>query len=281
MALKLMYISNDPVIARVVEKSGVDWLFIDLEHIGKKERQGHLDAVISNHQLSDIEKIRRVVGTTSLLVRTNPIHDRTRQEVNDIISAGADIVMLPYFKTRDEVSFFLNSVRGRVKTCLLCETVEAVNDIDHIIDLPGIDYIHIGLNDLHLAYGMDFMFELLADGTVECLCRKFMSRKMIYGFGGIARPGEGALPGENVIAEHYRLGSTMAILSRTFCNAKETTDNESFEESFINGVHQIRELEKSLATRPPSFFAENTHCVQAKVQFIKNEIIARRSSSKG
>lgn len=34
-----MYITNDINIARILEKSGVDRVFIDLEKLGKEERQ--------------------------------------------------------------------------------------------------------------------------------------------------------------------------------------------------------------------------------------------------
>ena len=39
---------------------------------------------------------------------------------------------------------------------------------------------------------------------------------MPFGIGGIARVGEGMLPAELLLAEHVRLGSTGAIISRTF-----------------------------------------------------------------
>ena len=39
---------------------------------------------------------------------------------------------------------------------------------------------------------------------------------MPFGFGGIARIGEGDLPSDNILGEHVRLGSTSVILSRTF-----------------------------------------------------------------
>ena len=67
----------------------------------------------------------------------------------------------------------------------MVETPEAVENIDNILALTGIDYIHIGLNDLHLGYGMSFMFELLADGTVDMLC-KISEKGIPYGFGGVA-----------------------------------------------------------------------------------------------
>lgn len=37
--------------------------------------------------------------------------------------------------------------------------------------------IHLGLNDLHLALGMKFMFELLADGTVDRLAKRSNQRE--------------------------------------------------------------------------------------------------------
>lgn len=39
---------------------------------------------------------------------------------------------------------------------------------------------------------------------------------MPFGFGGIARIGEGDLPSDNILGEHVRLGSSSVILSRTF-----------------------------------------------------------------
>ena len=39
---------------------------------------------------------------------------------------------------------------------------------------------------------------------------------MPFGFGGIARIGEGDLPSDKILGEHVRLGSTSVILSRTF-----------------------------------------------------------------
>ena len=45
--LKLMYITNQPEIAKIADKNGVDRIFIDLEKIGKRERQGGMDTVQS------------------------------------------------------------------------------------------------------------------------------------------------------------------------------------------------------------------------------------------
>ena len=129
--------------------------------------------------------------------------------------------MLPMFRTAIDVEAFLKYVDNRVKTILLLETAEAVENLDDILNVESIDEIHIGLNDLHFAY-KKFIFELLSNGTVENIVKKIKAKGIKYGFGGIARVGHGYLPAELIIREHYRLGSTMAILSRGFCNANST-----------------------------------------------------------
>lgn len=271
MPLKLMYITNREDIALIAESSGVDWIFIDLELRGKPERQGHLDTVISRHHFDDVPKIKKVLTHAKLLVRVNPLYEGTREEVNRVIGDGADIVMLPFFKTAREVETFIGLVNGRAKTCLLCETPEAVEVIDEIIDLPGIDFIHIGLNDLHLGYGMKFMFELLADGTVEMLCRKFRAKGMHYGFGGVARLGQGALPAEMVLAEHYRLGSSQVILARSFCNTEKTKGVDEIAQIFKSGVDELKSFEASLSEKDPAFFEQNQRQVAEKIREITRQ----------
>lgn len=270
MALKLMYITNNTDIAKIAENSGVDWIFIDLEINGKEERQGHLNTVISRHHIDDVKKIKEVLNTSKLLVRVNPIFEGSKSEIDRVIDDGADIVMLPFFKSKEEVTEFSNYVDGRAKTMLLLETPEAAENIDDILSVDGIDYIHIGLNDLHLGYGMKFMFELLADGTVEKLCNKIKDKGIPYGFGGIAQLGQGDLPAEHVIAEHHRLGSSMAILSRSFCNVNKIKGIEEAQEVFDRGVSEVREYERSLRDKSEEFFEENKATVRSIINLIKN-----------
>ena len=249
MALKLMYITNRPEIAQIAETAGVDRIFVDLEYIGKAERQGGMDTVQSRHTLDDVKRISEAITTAELLVRVNPIHDATDQyvsseeEIGKAIEYGADIVMLPYFKTVDEVKRFLSAVNGRTKTMLLLETPEAVEILNDVLIIGGIDSIHIGLNDLSLGYGKKFMFELLTDGTVERLCTKIREKNIPYGFGGIASLGQGMIPAEMIIKEHYRLGSTCAILSRSFCNVNKINHMGVISSTFVNGMREIREFE--------------------------------------
>lgn len=255
MSICLMYITNNPSVAVIAQKSGVDRVFLDMEHIGKSQRQCGMDTVICSHTIEDIKKIRRVVSTSELLVRCNPIHEGSEKEINDVVDAGADVIMLPYFKTVNEAEQFISYVDGRAKVCLLLETPEAAEQIDDILSLDGIDEIHIGINDLSIGYGKKFLFEVLADGTVDNLCSKIKEKGIPYGFGGIASLGRGLLPSEHVIMEHYRLGSKMAILSRSFCNTEKMTDIDAIKAVFTNGVRAIREYESFCEIHPEKWEA--------------------------
>lgn len=274
MAIKLMYITNKPAVAEIAEASGVDWIFLDMEFIGKDARQGGLDTVQNHHTVKDVQNIKAAVKKAKVLVRVNPIHDAlpdyssSKDEIDATIAAGADILMLPFFKTIEEVKTFIKLVNGRAKTLLLMETVEAANLVDEILEVPGIDMIHLGLNDMHLELGMKFMFELLANGTVEKLGNKIKAKGVPFGFGGIATLDGGALPGSMVLKEHVRLGSSMVIVSRSFCNTDIVTDLNEVKRIFDTGISALRALEKEAAQADAKYFEDNRKAVVTAVNKI-------------
>lgn len=274
MALNLMYITNQSEVAKIADNSGVDRIFIDMECIGKEERQAGMDSVKSHHTISDIYKIKRVVKKAEVIVRVNPIHKAMRSypssydEINAAIDAGADVIMLPMYKTLNEVDEFLKIVNRQARTQLLAETIEACGVMQEVIKINEVDEIHIGLNDLHLALKKKFMFELLADGTVEKICNVIKDSNKKYGFGGIARIGYGMLPAEYVIREHYRLGSTCAILSRAFCNVDKINDMDNVQKLFDNELKRIREIEKIASKMTKDEFEYNKKQVRLIVEKI-------------
>ena len=282
MALQLMFVTNRVDVAEAAQSAGVDRIFVDMEYIGKSDRQGGMDTVQNMHTLEDVRALRKVLTKSTLHVRCNPVHDATEnypsteEEIDSIIRAGADVIMLPFFQNAQQVSRFIKAVGGRVKTNLLVETPESAENIDEILEVEGIDEIHIGLNDLHLGYGMTFMFELVADGTVEKLCKKIAKKNISYGFGGVARVGTGTLPAECILGEHYRLGSERVILSRAFCDVAKETDFEVVKEKFNSGVRDIREFEKEVITTwnddtYKSNQLKTQECVKKIVEIIKNK----------
>lgn len=274
MDMKLMFITNNAEIATEAQLAGIDRIFVDLEILGKIERQGHLNTVISYHTMEDISKIREVIIDSELLVRVNPIHEGSSEEINEVISRGADVVMLPMFKTAQEVDYFVKCVGGRAKACLLLETSQAFARIDQILEVKGIDEIHIGLNDLHLSMNLDFMFEPLSSGIVEYICKKIKAKGIKYGFGGVANLGKGMLPAELILAEHYRLGSEMVILSRTFYDGSKTLNNLKDEFFFREEIMKIRNYEEELRDWTEEMFSINKRNVCEVIEAIVLKKIA-------
>ena len=277
MALKLMYITNKTEVAKIAEDVGVDWIFLDMEFIGKDSRQEGLDTVLNHHTVEDVKNIRKTISKSNVLVRVNPIHEAladypsSKDEIDAVIDAGADIVMLPFYKTVNEVRQFIQYVGGRAKTCLLLETAEAAILLDETLKVPGIDMIHLGLNDLHLELGMKFMFQLLSDGVVEQLGNKIKAAGIPFGFGGIARLDSGMLPGAEVLKEHVRLGSSMVIVSRSFCNTDQITDLNEVRRIFSEGIKAIRDLEAE-AEAAANYFTKNRQEVEKAVETIVENI---------
>ena len=171
--------------------------------------------------------------------------------------------MLPMFKTKEEVEKFILLINKRAKVCLLLETSEAFFRINDILLVEGIDYIHIGLNDLHLSLGLDFMFECLAGDLMEHVVNKIARKGIEFGIGGIARIGEGELPSEVILKEHVRLGSKMAILSRTFRDGSKELEKE---------IIKIREEYKKDLLLTKEELLEN----KKKIDKIVNEIAYKR-----
>lgn len=214
--LKLMILASDPKAVAEAQNAGVDRIFYDLEYIGKAERQHGRNTVLSNNSIDDIPAIRKVVMTSELLVRTNPIHVYSKEEVNKAVDYGADILMLPMVMDHHDVEQYVEMVNGRAKVCIMIETAASMVRLDKILAVDGVDEIFVGLNDLHISMGLRFMFELLSGGLVEYIANKCNKAGMPFGFGGIARIGEGDLPSDYILGEHVRLGSQSVILSRTF-----------------------------------------------------------------
>ena len=243
--LELIQITNDPAFARRCDALAGFRLWVDLERLGKAERQAGRNTFISAHHLDDVGRIKRVLQRSPLMVRVNPLNDGTPAEVDAVLAGGADQLMLPMFTKASQLRDFAKLVAGRAPVVALLETGAALQCLDDWIDTPGLAEVYVGLNDLHLSLGHRFMFEPLALGLVDWVAAAAKRQGLRFGFGGIARPDEGMLPGRDVLAEHLRLGSGSVILSRTFHRGD---DSEAFESE----VAKLRAAEQELARRTPA-----------------------------
>lgn len=250
--LRLMLITSSPEVARAAEGAGVDRIFVDLEVSGKEERQRGRSTVISGHTMEDVSAVARALATAELLVRVNPLHPGSAEEAELAIGCGADLLMLPMFRSAGELGAFTRIVRGRVGVVALVETPEAVDDLGAVTRVPGLTSVHIGLNDLSLALGLRFLFEPLASGMIDGMADLLRESKIPFGFGGIARCGQGLLPAELVLGEHLRIGSSAVILSRAFHGGSGAADQGTVDRvDLAREVAALRNAEARLRLRTP------------------------------
>lgn len=214
--IETMIITADLSEAAFWEKAGVDIVFVDLEQLGKIERQSHVDSVKSCHTIADVAAVKGALRTARVLVRINPVHKGTAVEVEAVLEAGADIIMLPMFETAAQVRDVLALIDGRCAFYPLLETPAALAIAGDLADIQGVSGYHFGLNDLHLAMGKAFMFEVMLESAFKRAIEIFRDRGIFFGIGGISRVGMGTLLSDVVIRENYNLGSRRVILSRSF-----------------------------------------------------------------
>lgn len=242
--LELIQITNDPAFAVRCDALPGLRLWVDLERLGKAERQAGRNTFISTHQLADVGRIKAVLRKAKLMVRVNPLNAGTAAEVDAVLAQGADQLMLPMFEDAATLRAFCVLVAGRAPVVALLETAGALHSLAQWVGTPGLAEVYVGLNDLHLSLGQRFMFEPLAGGMVAQVGQAVQAQGLRFGFGGIARLGEGLLPGRDVLAEHLRLGSGAVILSRTFHRSEPAQPLEQ-------EIAALRETERELAQRTP------------------------------
>ena len=257
--LDFMMITASPEIAAYIEQHGVARIFLDQEVLGKAERQGHLDTHKAAHTLEEISAVAAVLEHAELMVRVNPLNPRSEEEIDSALACGAQRLMLPMFTTRREVETFLSLVAARVPVTFLAETPQALVRLPDWLPLlrPGLDEVHIGLNDLALGMGLDFLFEPMASRLLEPAAEQLNNANVRWGVGGIARIGQGELPAETVLGEHVRLGSQWVILSRAFHQGASTPKQLLETLDFPAELARLREAEARWRQASPEALVEN------------------------
>jgi 2-keto-3-deoxy-L-rhamnonate aldolase RhmA len=215
---RLTLLTTDPTQAAQADAAGVDLIGVDIERLGKAERQHGHDTRLSSHVLQDLEALRPSLSRAQMFARLNPPSAGSAQEVAQALALGAQALMLPYFQTPQEVEGFVAAVDGRARTLILVETVSAVASLREILAVGGVDEVMVGLNDLRLQLKARHHFEVLASPLMEAVAAEVHRAGLAFAVGGVARPDAAGLPVDPdlVLAQYPRLGATGAWLSRSF-----------------------------------------------------------------
>jgi hypothetical protein len=228
--MKFILITNSIQIVEKITASNIR-IMIDLELIGKKERQKNRDTFITTHVIEDIARMRSAFPKHEIMVRVNPLNSTSSEEIESVLSNSVDLIMLPMLQSSNDVESFSDLVRGRAGLVPLIETFSSFQDIHRIAGLNSVREVYLGLNDLHIDMKMDFMFEVLSRGFVDEFANVAKKNQKPFGFGGVSVLGTGTLPADDVLAEHVRMGSSRVILSRSF---HSFSDNIEYEINRLN-----------------------------------------------
>jgi len=218
--LKLILITNDLEISNYAYDSGVDYIMIDLEVLGKVDRQKNFNMLQSYHSLNDIEKFRKKFPNQKLIVRSNSPKYIDPTEIKSILSFEPDMLMVPFFDKYSEIKGIIEEISTtNTKIFPLFETSSSLFKLHDFVDTGKIEHYYIGLNDLRLTIGYDFLFEAVSNDLID-YAAQIISKNVanLFGFGGISRMGVGELPANLILSEHVRLNSEYVILSRAFHN---------------------------------------------------------------
>jgi hypothetical protein len=210
--------TDDANLARAADHAGIDRIGLDLETLGKSIRQDSRRHWVSNHNETRMGEVRRSLAKSAFFVRVNPINEYSGSQIEFVLSQGVQVIMLPMFRTVAEARDFAAMVDGRAKTVLLAENRDALAIVDTLLTLPGIDEIHIGLNDLHIDLALHNQFEVLLLPDIEKCSNSAARATMPLAVGGLGRVGDELLtvPSRLIYPFYPVLKLSGSLVSRTF-----------------------------------------------------------------
>jgi hypothetical protein len=233
---ELVLFSTDPAFIRRSQSAGVQAAIIDLEWIGKQDRQVCADTEINRDTFDDLRRLR---ASTSgqILCRINGFGATTANEVEQAVEAGADEILLPMVRSVEEVQAVMDQVKGRAGVGVLVETVAAVELSKELARLP-LARVYVGLNDLAIERKTESIFEALVDGTVERVRSAF---SVPFGFGGLTLPDCGhPIPCRLLIGEMARLNCRFSFLRRSFYRDMKGRDVAVEVPRLLEAIRQAR-----------------------------------------
>lgn len=242
-------ITNNPKQAQNFTECGIQQIMVDIETLGKVERQGHKDTIISNHLLSDVSHIKDLNLDADIICRINPFHKNTFEEIDKAIINGADIIMIPMITSIDNYRSMVDSIGKRAKVLPLIETPYSVFKLSAILEYSALTQIHFGLNDLCLSLGMKNLFEVLLSEVFQSTVSNIQVDGMIRGIGGIGDPQVSQKVSPlNLLNRYMKCHSNSVILSRSFFSNSSDKDYiirslQIFEEAIKAGYDSSRDAE--------------------------------------
>ena len=217
--MKYFLFTNSPSLATFFDSiTDVETIFVDLETLGKRERQPNPNTFVSNHSLEDVSILRKVIKSSQFGVRINPVNPNTVNEIKLLLNCGVDVIMLPFFHSLDEVNFVLEAINGKASLDLLLETPSSLLLVDKL-PINSVRNFHFGLNDLSISLQLNHIFSAYFNDQLIDAASFLHSSNAIFGFGGVGRVYSFPISSFNVLSRSYSLRGQRLILARSFINS--------------------------------------------------------------
>jgi hypothetical protein len=213
--ISLFLFTTSVAEAREAMENGVEGVIVDLEIRGKKLRQNGYPTEINEFTVSNIEVLRKALPQLYIITRINQWNaTETPREIDEVIAAGTNEILLPMAKHPDEVVLTNKHINERVSLSMLIETKEMLEHLPALPKLP-LKRIYIGLNDLSISCGYHNIFLPFIDGTLQHIFKQIDSTP--YGVAGLTDPLKGSpIPCNLLLAAMVRLGVSFTFLRRSF-----------------------------------------------------------------
>lgn len=159
---------SSPVVAELMSRVGFDWLWFETEHTAMSE-----ESVLSMLQATNGSNVSTIVRV--------PWNDKTM--IKRVLDTGPDGIIVPLVRTKHDVedavramkyppvgergaglsraqcyglhmAEYISSANEEVMTILMIEHIDAVENIDEILSVPGLDSVMVGALDLSGSMGI-------------------------------------------------------------------------------------------------------------------------------
>jgi len=239
--LDIVLFEHDLERAHAYADAGITHFIVDTESKNKQARQKGFDTEIAPVSIRSVGPLVRMPGVY-VSCRINGFGDTTREEVEAAVSEGVHRIFLPMISSVEEVQAFIDAVGGRCETAILIETQHATTIAAELAHLP-VGAIYVGLNDLAISRGSQFIFSAVRDGTVRRMREAFAGRQ--FGFAGVTALGRGfPIPCRMLLAE-------MAAQDCTFSFARRSFRAHMAGRDVARGVARIQAYWRMLIDRDP------------------------------
>lgn len=164
----------DPVVAGLMSTTGFEWLTVELEHSPATiETAAACFAIIAASGCvplaripwNSVENIKRVLDTGAWGVVVPMVNSRAEAEA--VVRAaryrplGERSVggQLHAARFATDAATYYEKANEEILVVVMAEHVQAIENIDSILSVPGIDAVFIGPNDLHASMGLTPAFD--------------------------------------------------------------------------------------------------------------------------